>query len=147
MVKLVIGTTILIVLVLGLSGLFQSRLYMLTQLGTEWTLIGIAQPMLLTIIRSVDVTMNVVLFVGGMITMIHYSHLDIALGSLSLSQQSQQVLLVPLAIISIIVGMAVAVLGVDVFDAQRLYTLSLTLTQSTDIQRVVRYMPFWVLLQ
>lgn len=147
MIKLIIGTTLLIVIVIGWSALLETFAFQLIKLWETWSFLGIAQKTLLSIVQNIDTTTSVLFFVGLMIIMINYTHLDIIFDSFFLSSQAQQILLVPAAIVSIIIGLAVAVVGVDVVDPEKLQTLASLLTSNIKAQMMIMYLPLWILLQ
>ena len=147
MVKLVLGTTILIVVVLGRSALLQTWTYFLTQMGTTRTFIGLSQPTLLMILQSIDLVSSVIIFIGAMIVIITYGRIDISLDSVSLSPHIQQLVLVPLAIVSVIIGLSVAIRGVDILNPIRMAAVASTLTTNRNIQLLIRYLPLGIIVQ
>jgi hypothetical protein len=147
MVKLVIGTSILFVIILGRSGLLQTWNYYLIQMWADGLLLGISQPTLLTIVQSIDSVTGVLIFLSGMVVMMKYTYLDIAFDNGKFSPQAQQLLLIPLSLFSLIVGLTVAVIGIDVFSPTKLYALANILTRSFEFQTLIRYLPFCVMLQ
>ena len=147
MVKLVLGTTILIVVVLGRSALLQTWTYFLTQMGTTRTFIGLSQSTLLMILQSIDLVSSVIIFIGAMIVIITYGRIDISLDGISLSPHVQQLALVPLAIVSVIIGLSVAIRGVDILNPIRMAAVASTLTTNRNIQLLIRYLPLGIIVQ
>lgn len=147
MIKLIIGTTILIVIILWRWMLLQTFLFQLMYVGPARSLFGIAQETLVSIVQSIDTTTSVVLFVGLMIVVMTYTHLDIVFDNFTLSSQVQQLLLVPLAIMSLLIGLAVAVIGVDIMNPEKLITIAQLLTHNIQVQRMILYLPLWIMIQ
>lgn len=147
MIKLVLGSTILMVIVLGWSGLLATRTMLVTRLWTTRTFLGLTQSTVLSIIDSVDTVTSILLFVALMVVVISYTDIGVIFDSHTISPQMQQIMLVPAAIISIVIGMAVAVIGIGVFNPLTLQTLAGSLTTNPQWQLVVLYLPLGVLLQ
>ena len=147
MLKLILGTTVLMVVVLWWSALLRTRTFFLNKLWESWTLVWIEQTTLLNIVQSIDTTTSILLFVGLMIVVMSYAKLDIIFDSMYLSPQAQQLVLAPAAIISLVVGLSVSVVWIDVFDPIKLQIIASTLTTNSQVQTMIMYLPFWFMLQ
>ena len=99
------------------------------------------------ILQSIDLVSSVIIFIGAMIVIITYGRIDISLDSVSLSPHIQQLVLVPLAIISVIIGLSVAIRGIDILNPIRMAAVASTLTTNRNIQLLIRYLPLGIIVQ
>lgn len=111
------------------------------------TLLGISYANRRAIVDSVDSTTAIMLYVGGIIIMITYSQLGVVFNTDQMGEKLYHILLVPCTIMSVIVGIAVALIGMGVFVPTTLHLIAVSMTSNIHAQATIELLPFFVFVQ
>lgn len=111
------------------------------------TFFGISYANRRAIVDSIDSTTAIMLYVGGIIIMITYSQLGVIFNTDQMGEKMYHILLVPCTIMSVMVGMAVALIGMNVFIPPMLNLIAKSMTSNINAQAVIELLPFFVFLQ
>ena len=147
MIKIVIGTSIVIVMTLWWLGTMAWLTNMLATFVQSETFFGISYANRRAIVDSVDSTTAIMLYVGGIIIMITYSQLGVVFNTDQMGEKLYHILLVPCTIMSVIVGIAVALIGMGVFVPTTLHLIAVSMTSNIHAQATIELLPFFVFIQ
>lgn len=146
MFQVIVSTSFIILVVLWWSGLFVYLKYYLS-VHSEIMLFSFSNISLIEFLNSADTTTNILLFVGLLIYAIHYSDTHLQPSGNMFSSKLLQVALVPIAIMSMIVGLSISVVGIDLFSLWFLQQLATNFSNNTIIFNYIFFLPVALLLQ
>lgn len=147
MIKIVIGTSIVMVITLGWLGTMTWLTNVIAAFVQSDTFFGISYANWRAFVDSADATTAIMWYVGGIIVMITYSKLGVVFNTDQMGEKMYHILLVPCTIMSVIVGIAVALVGMNIFIPSALQTIALSVTANTDAHTIIMLLPFFVFLQ
>lgn len=147
MIKIVVGTSIVMVITLGWLGTMTWLSTMLATFIQSDTFFGISYANWKALVDSADSTTAVIRYVGAIIVMITYSKLAVVFNTDQMGEKMYHILLVPCTIMSVIVGIAVALLGTSIFVPAVLRVIALSVTTNVDAQSIIMLLPLFVFLQ
>lgn len=147
MIKIVVGTSIVMVITLGRLGTMTWLSTMLATFIQSDTFFGISYANWKALVDSADATTAVIRYVGAIIVMITYSKLAVVFNTDQMGEKMYHILLVPCTIMSVIVGIAVALLGMNIFTPVALQAIAASVTANTDAQGIITLLPFFVFMQ
>ena len=127
MLQVIVATTCTTLITLWWSWSLSFLSYSIAQQGTL-QIFGFWSNDIVSFISSAELTTSLLIFVGLLIYTIQYSTSSIVMSSGLLQSKLLQFVRSPLAIVSMIISLTVAVLGIDVFSLSFLtYVLGLSL--------------------
>ncbi len=147
MIKIVVGTSIVMVITLWWLGTMTWLTNVLSTFVQSETFFGISYANRRTIVDSTDSTTAIMLYVGGIIIMITYSQLGVIFNTDQMGEKMYHILLVPCTIMSVMVGIAVALIGMNVFTPPMLNLIAKSMTTNINAQAIIELLPFFVFLQ
>lgn len=147
MIKIVVGTSIVMVITLWWLGTMTWLTNVLSTFVQSETFFGISYANRRAIVDSTDSTTAIMLYVGGIIIMITYSQLGVIFNTDQMGEKMYHILLVPCTIMSVMVGIAVALIGMNVFTPPMLNLIAKSMTTNINAQAIIELLPFFVFLQ
>ena len=146
MLQVIVSTSFIVLVLLGWSGFLSFLVYYIAQTPTV-TLFYFTNTDLVSFIQSADTTTSLWIFVWLIIYAIHYSNNTLHISSSLFSSKLTQVFLAPLAILSMILCLSVAVIGIDIFSLSFLQKIATSFTVDSVIYKYIFFLPLGIIFQ
>jgi hypothetical protein len=147
MLKIIVSISLFIVILLGRSWFLNYLNYFLMQ-SSDIVFFTFSHIELAVFIKSADTTTSILLFIGLLVYAVHYTSSTMDLSSALFSSKIvQQIVLVPCAIFSIILGLSVAIIGIDIFSVSTLQNIATLFSTDSLLYRYVFFLPMLLFLQ
>ncbi len=146
MLQVIVSTSFIILVLLWRSGFLSSLGYYIAQ-HSDITFFSFTNIDLVNFIQSSDTTTGLLIFVWLIIYAIHYANNTLHISSSLFSSKITQIFLAPLAILSMILCLSVAVIGIDIFSLPFLQKIATSFTVDSAIYNYIFFLPLGILAQ
>lgn len=146
MLQVIVSTSFVILILLGWSGLLTYLSYMISQ-SPNMSLFSFSNLDIVSFIQSADTTTSICIFVGLMVYVVHYTKHNLNIVSPFFQSKLAQVALAPLAILSMVLCLSVAVIGTNIFSLAFLQETAASFSPWSFVYYFVFCLPIWLLLQ
>ncbi len=147
MLKIIVSISLFIVILLWRSWFLNYLISFLMQ-SSDIVFLTFSHIELAVFIKSADTTTSILIFIWLLIYVVHHTNSWLDLSSPVFSSKIvQQLILVPCAIISIILWLSVALIGVDLFSVSFLQSIAISFSSTSLVYRYIFFLPMWLLLQ
>lgn len=146
MLQVIVSTSFVILILLWWSGFLNYLTNMISQ-SPNITLFSFSNMDLVSFIQSADTTTSIFIFIGLMVYVVHYTKHNLNIVSPFFQSKLAQVALAPLAILSMVLCLSVAVFGTDIFSLSFLQQAAIAFSTHSFVYYFVFFLPLWLLLQ
>lgn len=146
MLQVIVSTSFIILILLWWSWFLSYLGYYIAQTPSI-TLFYFSNIDLVAFLQSADTTTNLLIFVWLIIYAIHYANNTLQISSSLFQSKLTQVFLAPLAILSMVLCLSVAVIGIDIFALSFLQKIALSFSTDSLIYKYVFFLPLWLIFQ
>lgn len=146
MLQLIVSTSFIMLILLWRSGSLAYLAYYIGQTPAI-SVFSFSNLDLVQFVHNADTTTSLLIFSWLIIYAIHYSNHSFPLSSSLFSSKIAQILISPLAIMSMILCLSVAILGVNVFSLVFLQQTISSLWADNIVSKYLLFLPLCLLLQ
>jgi hypothetical protein len=146
MLQVIVSTSFIILVLLGRSGFLSFVGYYIWQ-QPDITFFSFSNIDIVSFIQSADTTTSLLIFVWLIIYAIHYANNTLHISSSLFSSKLTQIFLAPLAILSMILCLSVAVIGIDIFSLGFLQKIGSSFTVDSVIYKYIFFLPLGIICQ
>lgn len=146
MLQVIVSTSFIMLIVLWWSW-FLSYLWYYIALTPSITFFSFTNNDIISFVQSADAMTSLIIFLWLIIYAIHYADMTIPLSSKIFSSKFTQILLSPIAIISVVLSLSVAIIGIDVFSITFLQKIAVTFTSDSFVYHYVFFLPLGIIMQ
>ncbi len=146
MLQVIVSTSFIILVLLWRSGFLSFVWYYVAQ-QSDITFFSFNNTDIVSFIQSADTTTSLLIFVWLIIYAIHYANNTLHISSLLFSSKITQIFLAPLAILSMILCLSVAVVGIDIFSLQFLQKMATSFPTDSIVYRYIFFLPLGIIFQ
>jgi hypothetical protein len=146
MLQVIVSTSFIILVLLWRSGFLSFVWYYVSQ-QSEITFFSFINTDIVNFIQSADTTTSLLIFVWLIIYAIHYANNTLHISWSLFSSKLTQVFLAPLAILSMILCLSVAVIGIDIFSLSFLQKIATSFSVDSVIYKYIFFLPLGIIFQ
>ena len=146
MLQVIVSTSFIILVLLWRSGFLSFLGYYISQ-QSDITFFSFANTDIVNFIQSADTTTSLLVFVWLSIYAIHYANNSLHISSSLFSSKFTQVFLAPLAILSMILCLSIAVIGIDIFSLSFLQKIAISFTTDSFVYKYIFFLPLGIICQ
>lgn len=146
MIQVIVSTSFIMLIVLWWSWLLSYVAYYISQTPSIM-LFSFSNIDIVNFIQSADTTTSLFIFVWLIVYAIHYATNTLQLSSSLFDSKLTQIFLAPLAILSMVLCLSVAVIGIDIFSIAFLQKIMSSFGTNSLIYKYIFFLPLWIIFQ
>lgn len=146
MLQVIVSTSFIMLILLGWSWFLSYIGYYIAQTPTI-TLFYFSNIDLVNFIQSADTTTSLIIFVWLIVYAIHYANNTLQISSSLFSSKLTQVFLAPLAILSMILCLSIAIMWIDLFSIAFLQKIGSSFGVDSIIYKYIFFLPIGIIFQ